>query len=249
MKLNESIAKIAGSHTQAGLVRALSDIVHSYGFDSFCFADTGTPHLDMPFFIHTASDAWRRDYESNGFIHVDVHLQKARRSNIAFNWASVALPQQNGRRKPGAIKLMEAATDHGFREGLIIPLHFADEIGRIHSSLCTLYWTEDAFDFYRTEMLLKQEINLILIYWMQTFINFRKKSTVIPGFQRPHLTDRERHVIEWAARGKTASETADILLISSETVDTHIRNAVGKLDASNKTHAVAKAILLGAIDM
>jgi DNA-binding CsgD family transcriptional regulator len=63
------------------------------------------------------------------------------------------------------------------------------------------------------------------------------------------LTDRERDMLAWAARGKTVADTADILKISEETVETHIRNAMRKLDATNKTHAVAKAIYLSLIDV
>jgi DNA-binding CsgD family transcriptional regulator len=63
------------------------------------------------------------------------------------------------------------------------------------------------------------------------------------------LTDRERDMLAWAARGKTVADTAGILKISEETVETHIRNAMRKLDATNKTHAVAKAIYLSLIDV
>jgi LuxR family quorum sensing-dependent transcriptional regulator len=44
-------------------------------------------------------------------------------------------------------------------------------------------------------------------------------------------------------------DTADILTLSEETVKTHIRNALTKLGANNKTHGVAKAIYLGLIDV
>ena len=63
------------------------------------------------------------------------------------------------------------------------------------------------------------------------------------------LTDRERSALEWAGRGKTMIETASILSISDETVETHLRAAMRKLNASNKTQAVARAIMLGPIDV
>ncbi len=63
------------------------------------------------------------------------------------------------------------------------------------------------------------------------------------------LTNRERDVMSWAARGKTLQDTADILKLSTETVETHIKNALRKLDATNKTHGVAKCIALGLIDL
>ena len=61
------------------------------------------------------------------------------------------------------------------------------------------------------------------------------------------LTDRERDVLSWAGRGKSVLDTADILELSEDTVKTHVRNALKKLNANNKTHAVTKAIYLGLI--
>jgi DNA-binding CsgD family transcriptional regulator len=55
--------------------------------------------------------------------------------------------------------------------------------------------------------------------------------------------------LSWAARGKTTSETADILHISQQTAEGYIRNALLKLNATNKTHAVAKGIYLGIVDV
>ncbi|MEE9303187.1 MAG: helix-turn-helix transcriptional regulator [Thiotrichaceae bacterium] len=57
------------------------------------------------------------------------------------------------------------------------------------------------------------------------------------------ITRREGECLSWAAIGKTASEIAEILNISEHTVHFHTKNAIKKLDAANKTHAVVKAIL------
>ena len=51
----------------------------------------------------------------------------------------------------------------------------------------------------------------------------------------------------WTARGKTSEDIGQILAISDETVMKHIRNACSKLNASNKTHATAVAVLHGLI--
>jgi two-component system cell cycle sensor histidine kinase/response regulator CckA len=56
------------------------------------------------------------------------------------------------------------------------------------------------------------------------------------------LTRRERDVLQLVAEGKTNDKVAAELGISAETVQTHVRNAMGKLDADNRTQAVATAI-------
>lgn len=59
---------------------------------------------------------------------------------------------------------------------------------------------------------------------------------------RMHLTRREQDVLRWAARGKTAWETAQILDLSDKTVSFYLSNVNVKLKVATKTQAVAKAI-------
>ncbi|MCE1115929.1 MULTISPECIES: autoinducer binding domain-containing protein [Pseudomonas] len=63
--------------------------------------------------------------------------------------------------------------------------------------------------------------------------------------EAPELTEREREVLKWTADGKSASEIADLLTLSKNTVDFHIKNAVRKLKTANKTAAVVRAAMLG----
>jgi DNA-binding NarL/FixJ family response regulator len=56
------------------------------------------------------------------------------------------------------------------------------------------------------------------------------------------LTDREREVLTWVARGKTSSEIAIILGLRERTVNFFCDQAMKRLDATNRTQAVAKAV-------
>jgi DNA-binding NarL/FixJ family response regulator len=62
------------------------------------------------------------------------------------------------------------------------------------------------------------------------------------------LSPREREVLDAIARGMTGEETARSLAISSETVRTHVRNAMQKLEAHTRAHAVAIALREGEIE-
>ena len=64
----------------------------------------------------------------------------------------------------------------------------------------------------------------------------------------PNLSAREIEVLGWTAAGKTADVIAQLLNIRERTVNYHIAKCIGKLGASNKTHAVAKAMLLEAMN-
>lgn len=59
------------------------------------------------------------------------------------------------------------------------------------------------------------------------------------------LTVREIEVLRWTADGKSSSEIADILTISDNTVNFHIKNAIKKLRTNNKTAATVRAAVLG----
>ena len=58
------------------------------------------------------------------------------------------------------------------------------------------------------------------------------------------LSVREREIINWIAEGKTNVEIAEILGISSFTVKNHVQRIFRKLNAANRTEAVAKSIPL-----
>jgi LuxR family maltose regulon positive regulatory protein len=55
------------------------------------------------------------------------------------------------------------------------------------------------------------------------------------------LTKREQEVLELVAAGLTNREIADELIISPETVKKHTSSIYGKLGASNRTEAAARA--------
>jgi DNA-binding NarL/FixJ family response regulator len=60
--------------------------------------------------------------------------------------------------------------------------------------------------------------------------------------QNPKLTQREREVLRLLADGVRNKEIGQRLFISPETVRTHVRKAMGKLNADTRTQAVAEAI-------
>lgn len=61
------------------------------------------------------------------------------------------------------------------------------------------------------------------------------------------LTDREVEVLRYLARGLTTSQTGAELFISENTVKTHIRHILNKLEVNNRAEAVARATQLDII--
>jgi DNA-binding CsgD family transcriptional regulator len=76
-------------------------------------------------------------------------------------------------------------------------------------------------------------------------LKLQKRKALTP----PNLSEREVEVLQWLARGKSNAVIADILGISSHTVDTVMRRAFGKLGASNRVAAVLKSLRAGLITL
>ncbi len=59
------------------------------------------------------------------------------------------------------------------------------------------------------------------------------------------LSDRELEVLGCLSEGQTTLQIASRLYISENTVKTHIRHILEKLEAANRTEAVSKAMQMG----
>lgn len=55
------------------------------------------------------------------------------------------------------------------------------------------------------------------------------------------ISKREFEVLELIAAGLSNQEIADRLFVSTSTIKTHVSNVLGKLDASRRTEAIARA--------
>jgi DNA-binding CsgD family transcriptional regulator len=67
------------------------------------------------------------------------------------------------------------------------------------------------------------------------------------GGGRLQLTEREREVMTLVASGLQSGDIAERLFLSRETVKSHVHNALDKLGAHTRAHAVAIALVTGQI--
>lgn len=257
MTLDEAIGDIEACESTEALKHSMQRIAESYGFASYNFLDAGRPHIETPFYFGTSGKNWEDTYQSNRFVHADPCVARVRRTNVPFIWQDIAQPEfRPGPRSP-VKRLMDAAHDFGFSEGLVIPFHFRDKLGNVHSASSVFYWKDDVQKFKFLISRKRRELHLIMIYFIQRCVDLiaiqHRGGQLLIGIPETEieskLSGRERDVLSWAARGKTAAETAAILGISDGTVETLIKRTYKKLDVANKTHAVAKAIILGIIDV
>ena len=75
---------------------------------------------------------------------------------------------------------------------------------------------------------------------MSSFLTGRDKDDM--------LTAREREILQLLADGMSNADVAGKLFISQETVKSHVRHILAKLEADTRTHAVAIALRESIID-
>jgi DNA-binding CsgD family transcriptional regulator len=64
-----------------------------------------------------------------------------------------------------------------------------------------------------------------------------------------HLSPRERQVLSLLAAGASIERIATLLSMSPSTVKTHLRNALRRLGARHRVHALALALQRGELDL
>ncbi|MNN59377.1 Regulatory protein SdiA [compost metagenome] len=130
----------------------------------------------------------------------------------------------------------EEAKSHGLCYGWGLSTH--DHCGR--ASMLSVGRSESAIDIIEHWEKAGQT------YWLCHLLH--EALTDKPDAQKasePHLSDREIEVLRWSADGKKAHEIAQLLNVSERTVSFHVKSAMNKLGAANKTSAVIQAAMRG----
>ena len=77
--------------------------------------------------------------------------------------------------------------------------------------------------------------------WIGTSVRERMAGEP-PRLRLPLLSRREREILDLISQGRSTDEVADDLSLSAHTVRTHVKNAMRKLEATTRAHAVAIAM-------
>jgi len=83
--------------------------------------------------------------------------------------------------------------------------------------------------------------------WVDPHLSFILGRT--PSHEAPVLSPREREVMALLAKGLKGPDVAERLAISPDTVRTHVENAMQRLGARTRVHAIAIALRHGLIEI
>jgi LuxR family transcriptional regulator, activator of conjugal transfer of Ti plasmids len=211
--------------------RLLGQTLDQYGFPRFAylsFAPRGDD--DDTLALSTYPSPWVKQYCANRYDRIDPVIARSIVTTLPFAW-STDRPDTKLTNKQK--RFFEAASDFGVRHGVTIPVH--DRLGKVATLTLAAIGSHSAFDA-RLEQY-QHELHLIAIY-----LHAQLRSVTVPPL-RPCLTQRERSCLQWAARGKSASDTAEIIRVSRRTVVFHTENAKRKLGVATVQQAVVKGLM------
>ncbi len=213
-----------------------------YGFKGFTIAiDRKIKSLS----VHAAIIAtWQKGvnerYVSSGLFHKDPVMLRSHRATEPFVWDLSIF--DTGRSDHA--QLIAMRREIGVSGGIVVPV--MESFG----ARTVLFISGEQFPSCETTLAMLR----VILAHVVARLNLLRSGE---GWQEPHtafvretaLSVRERQVLGWIAFGKSSKEVAAIMGISEYTVNEHIASAVSKLDASNRTEAVMRAMLTNDIDL
>lgn len=185
--------------------------------------------------VHNAPAGYEAAMQDVPSARRDPVLQHCRRHSVPIIWNQATYTEQ------GLGDLWEEQARFGYVNGIAMSLHLPE--GR-HFTLGVdrdRPLPSDRMELTR----LVADLQLFAVYAQEAAI--RLLFPISAENMLPRLTPREVEVLQWTMEGKTAWEVGAILGISERTSVMHLNNAMHKLDAANKHHAVVKALKLGLI--
>jgi LuxR family transcriptional regulator/LuxR family quorum-sensing system transcriptional regulator CciR len=172
-------------------------------------------------------------YNKEKLYNIDPVVRKASKTTEPFWWSEVYLAENMNEEERAFLELVREETPG---DGMTIPV-FGPNGRNGYVGIC--------FDRYNIELSELQISRLqsaaqIAHQRYCQFLNDRKKEDV-------DLSLRETEILSWIVRGKSNSVIADIIGISSNTVDTYLKRIYGKLGVSNRVTAALKGLSIGLV--
>lgn len=226
---------LAEQTNASDIVRLFHKAIEQVGFSNSIVV--GIPQADQRFehvvLLKNWPEGWFDVYLKSNFARTDPVLRLCRSSSSLFDWREAPYDPIA---EPNAKKVMQQATDFGLVRGFSLPIHRPDG-----HQLCF------SVSGARVDMpeCFRPALHFMM---MQTFEHLLRHVDTFPDEANP-LTPKEREVLCWAGKGKSASETAEIMKITERTVNAHAGAAMTKLGANNRTQAVVRAMKFRFIDI
>jgi LuxR family quorum sensing-dependent transcriptional regulator len=223
---------VAALQDGSSILKALKTAAGQLGFTSFIV--TGLPLPNRPLeplvLLNAWPQEWFRRYIAMDYFRRDPVSQQALVTSSPFVWREIPTAFSQA---PEATQLMGEAREFGLADGFCVPIY---SITGWQAGLS--FASDREIDISQRE---RAAMHLMAITAHGRIRALHGEAT--PA--NPKLTPREREVLTWAAAGKTAWETSEILSVAEKTVRAHLESIRRKLNVVTTTQAVAMALLIG----
>jgi len=220
---------------EVSLFKRVLSAAHALGFDRCAYGMRMALPITRPrvFMINNYPLEWRSRYEEAGYLRTDPTVLRGRRSQAPFIWGEPLFGQ--------APDFWSEAVSFGLR------------VGWVQSSLSSggssgMLTLSRSGQLLSASELCAKEAHMCWLAHMSHVGFSRILAPQLSPIPLTPLTGRELEVLKWLADGKTSRDAADILGVSIDTVNFHVKNATLKLGAANKTAAAVRAALLGLLN-
>lgn len=222
--------RIDQAQSEQDLRDVFAEAIAPFGFGNFLFVSSRLQptNFSRMVILEKWPSAWRDQYQRENLFPYDPVAALARKSFDSFTWDEVVATGRNEKRV-----MQVSATDHDLRRGFTVPIH-----GTAGYQATVSIAGRDIIVAGQARMAIE----------MMAFYMYRKEIKLRTKCRAFLLSPREREVMSWAAAGKSAWDTGEILHISEQTVKCHISSVLAKLDVCSKAQAVAESIRRGEID-
>jgi LuxR family quorum sensing-dependent transcriptional regulator len=228
-RMFDAVSDFEAIDTAQGVTDKLAGTLGTFGYTSFLVTNVPEPPLKLEPYILVNGwpKEWTQHYMRHDYYRHDPVAAWCRKSVDPFRWSDVPIDPSNQK----AREVMNVACDFGLIEGYLVPIVRSTGF---HACVTMAGREVDP------DPDAKRAIHVISMFAHARIsalggLNFEKRKV---------LSETERDILSWTARGKTSGEIAQIMAISKFSVDTMALRAAQKLGAVNRTQAVVHAILM-----
>jgi LuxR family transcriptional regulator, quorum-sensing system regulator BjaR1 len=210
------------------LIDDYSEMVSGQGFGSFIL--TGLPvvgtNFDQLMICNHWPDDWAKRYGEEVYFPDDPVSKWSLSKDRPFGWKEACDSHPH---TPRVQRINGEAKEFGLADGIAFPMRTSKGWQAVMSL---------ASD--RKVSVSKRDEGMLLM--ASIYFQMAASDMMASSEQDVALTAREREILQWAAAGKTAWETSQILSISEKTVRNHMNAIHLKFNVGSTTQAVVEAL-------
>lgn len=196
---------------------AMAAIAAEFDLRSFAYLAMPTALNKKPRLISTYAEDWTTHYLARRYENADPVILRALRDNEPFDWGpDLAVASNNTR------NFFNEAADFGIRYGFTIPIpHWKGRMAAV------TFATDRRRPEYRACIRHNARTLQLIAYQFHASVCENLEARCAMG--GVWLTPRQCQCLEWARRGKSAGDIAQLLGIMRRTVKFHLDHAKAKL--------------------